>query len=144
MCHCKYLSYILTHLRPLCSIILSNFQYKSYFSLITSLPCFVILFFHTLLDFWSQFMTCVALTALISMFLMCLFPEPISLLINYTLFPIFNLLTLPQVPCPNLLLPSTVVSCHLFFVLDSDVVIPSFFFFSYFFCFHVTWATMKK
>lgn len=104
------------------SLILSNFQYKSYFSIITSLPCFLILFFPTLLVFWSQFMTCVAFTSLISMFLMFLFSESISLFINYTLFPIFNLLSLPQVPCPNLLLPSTVVSCHLFFVLDSDVV----------------------
>lgn len=119
ICHCKCLGYILTHLRPLS---LYNFQYKFYFSIITSLSCFLILFFDTFLVFWSQFMTCVPFTVLISVFLIFLFPESISLFINYTLFPISNLLTLPQVPCPNLLLPSTVVFCHLFFVLDSDVV----------------------
>lgn len=100
-----------------------------YFSIITSLSCFLILFFHTLLVFWSQFMTCVPFRVLISVFLTFLFPESISFFINYILFSIFNLLTLPQVPCPNLLLPSTVVSCHLFFVLDSDVVILFFFIF---------------
>lgn len=51
------------------------------------------LFFHTLV-FWLQFLTCVAFTALIPMFLIFLFPESISLLIDYSIFSMFNLLAL--------------------------------------------------
>lgn len=60
------------------------------------LSCLVssFLFFHTFLVFWLQFMTCVDFTALFPVFLMFLFPESISLLIDYSIFSIFNLLTL--------------------------------------------------
>lgn len=133
--------FILTQLGPLslCNskLAVQVLPFRHYLSCLVS----SFLFFHTLLVFWSQFMTCVAFTALIPVFLMFLFPESISLLINYSLFPIFNLLTLPlsgslSQSAPSLndcLLPS--VFCPCLRCCDA---------FSYFPHFHVTWAPIKK